>query len=82
MTTQFQQVEPLNDLHHDKIIAAFNELFITGGGQSDGNGDGTGDGGGYGWGNGNGYGDGTGGGYGNGWGYGNGKCPEEWLVGP
>lgn len=38
MKIQFQQVEPLNDLHHDKIIAAFNELFINGGGLTDGSG--------------------------------------------
>jgi hypothetical protein len=52
MTTQFQQDEPLNDLHHDKIIAAFNELFINRGGQSDGYGTGDGNGWGYGYGNG------------------------------
>jgi len=44
-------IEPINDLHHDKIIAAFNELFINRGGKQDG------------WGNGAGYGDGSGWGY-------------------
>jgi len=63
-------IEPINDLHHDKIIAAFSRLFIDGGGQSDGDGYG----GGYGWGYGDGDGDGDGGGYG--------KPPEEWRVEP
>lgn len=60
-------IEPINDLHHDKIIAAFSRLFIDGGGQSDGFGFGDGDGG-------RGYGNGYGGGYG--------KPPEEWRVEP
>jgi len=82
MTIQFQQVEPLNDLHHDKIIAAFSRLFIDGGGEEDGWGDGGGDGGGNGYGDGYGNGDGYGIGRGNGRGDGvfGGKSPEEWLV--
>jgi len=80
MTIQFQQVEPLNDLHHDKIIAAFNELFINWGGQSDGDGFGYDYGNGDGGGCGCGYGDIIGDGEGVGWG--NGKPPEEWIVKP
>jgi hypothetical protein len=74
MTLTFQQVEPLSNEHHDKIIAAFNRFFIDRGGQTDGGGDG-----GYGFGDGYGYGygSGDGGGYGNG--YGN-KIPEEWQA--
>ena len=68
MTLTFQQVEPLNDEHHDKIIAAFDMLFIVGGGEEDSYGDGYG---GYGWG------DGDGNGYGNG---GRHSFPEEWRV--
>ena len=67
MTITSQWVEPLNDEHHDKIIAAFNMHFIDRGGQPDGYGDGYGNG----YGNGNGYGGGSGGGD---------KCPEEWRV--
>ena len=88
MTLTFQQVEPLNDEHHDKIIAAFNKLFIDRGGKEDGDGDGSGDG--YGDGS-NGYGDGSNGwgdgsdgyGYGSGsGGYDGGGCnvPEEWQA--
>ena len=74
MTITSQWVEPLNDEHHDKIIAAFNMHFIDEGGQQDGNGSGDG----YGDDNDCGddddgvfhsYGDGNGG-----------KCPEEWRV--
>jgi len=61
-------IEPINDLHHDKIIVAFSRLFINGGGQPDG------------YGTGNGYSNGNGDGTGGGWG-GN-KCPEEWRVYP
>jgi hypothetical protein len=84
MTITFQQVEPIDESHHDKIIAAFSKLFINWGGQEDGCGDGWDNGGIYG-------GDGDGDGYGyNGDGYGDGlldingdaKCPEEWRVGP
>jgi len=73
-------IEPRNEQHGALIVAAFNNLFINRGGQSDGSGDGYGDGSGYG----DGYGDGTGYGYGTGGGYGDGtgKFPEEWLVGP
>ena len=80
MTITFQQVEPIDESHHDKIIAAFSKLFISWGGQEDGCGDGwdnggiyggDGDGDGYGWGNGDGYGDGFGD-----------EIPEEWRVGP
>ena len=76
-------IEPLDDTHGMLIVAAFNELFINWGGQSDGDGFGYnyGDGGGDGWGNGNGEGDREGDGWGNGWGNG-GKPPEEWLVKP
>jgi len=74
-------IEHLNDTHGMLIVAAFNELFINWGGQSDGDGDGDGygdrDGGGCGCGVGDLIGDGDG----DGWGYG-GKPPEEWLVGP
>ena len=69
MTLTFQQVEPLNDEHHDKLIAAFHMLFIDDGGQQDSYGDGDG---GYGWG------DGDGNGYGNG---GRHSFPEEWQAG-
>ena len=40
MILTFQQIEPISDEHHDKIIAAFNMFFIDGGGWPDGNGDG------------------------------------------
>ena len=74
-------IEPLDDTHGMLIVAAFNELFINWGGQSDGDGDGDGygdrDGGGCGCGVGDLIGDGDG----DGWGYG-GKPPEEWLVKP
>ena len=43
-------IEPLDEAHGMLIVAAFNNLFINWGGQSDGDGDG--DGGGYGDGNG------------------------------
>ena len=84
-------IEPLSDKHGALIVAAFNNLFINRGGQSDGwgggdgngDGDGWGDGGGYGGGDGYGYGYGDGGGYGNGDGDGWGdKLPEEWRVPP
>jgi hypothetical protein len=74
MTITFQQVEPIDESHHDKIIAAFNELFINSGGQSDGYGYGGCD---YGWRDG--WGDGWGNGGGDGYG---GEEPEEWHVGP
>lgn len=48
MTLTFQQVEPISDEHHDKIIAAFNMFFIDRGGQIDGYGFGNGYGNGYG----------------------------------
>ena len=88
MTLTFHQVEPLNDEHHDKIIAAFNRLFIDGGGQMDGAGNGyvygNGYGDGYGYGYGKGYGGGRGDGYGDGYGDGgctySGKCPEDWQA--
>lgn len=60
-------IEPRNDAHGMLIVEAFYNLFINGGGQSDGNGDG------WGWGYVC-YGDGDGGGFG--------KCPEEWRVEP
>ena len=61
-------IEPLNDEHHDKIIAAFNRFFIDRGGLANGYGDGSGDG----------YGDGFGDGV---TGYAlSSKCPEEWRV--
>jgi len=74
-------IEPCDEAHGMLIVAAFNELFINWGGQSDGDGDGDGygdrDGGGCGCGVGDLIGDGDG----DGWGYG-GKPPEEWLVKP
>ena len=75
-------IEPINDLHHDKIIAAFNELFINGGGQPDGTGYGDGDGLADGDGDGWGYGDGSVVGDGDGWGDGWGEFSEEWRVYP
>ena len=60
-------IEPLNDEHHDKIIAVFHMLFINRGGQPDGDGYGVF----HGYGNFN----GDGGGHGNG-----GKGPEAWQA--
>ena len=78
MTITSQWVEPLNDEHHDKIIAAFNRFFIDGGGLCDTETCG------WGYGNGNGEGDGFDDYYGDGKGGGgyafSGKCPEEWRV--
>ena len=71
-------IEPLNDEHHDKIIAAFNWFFMDGGGRPDGWGNGDGTGYGFGYGNGDGYGDG--GGRGAGWCNHGGKCPEDWQA--
>jgi len=70
-------IEPLNEAHGMLIVAAFNELFINWGGQSDG--DGCGYGGNGGFGNGDGFGNGNGFGDGDGCGYG--KPPEAWIVG-
>jgi hypothetical protein len=66
-------IEPVNERHGMLIVAAFNKLFIDGGGQPDGFGDGWN----HGWGNGGDGGDGgdDGDGYGD-----DGKCPEEWLA--
>ena len=95
MTLTFQQVEPISDEHHDKIIAAFNMLFIDRGGKEDscgygwGYGDGNREGNGYGYGSGDCWGDGDGRGYGDprgdgderGAGYNHGgKCPEAWQA--
>jgi len=61
-------IEPLDDTHGMLIVEAFYNLFINGGGQSDGNGYGDGD---------------CTGGYGNGDGSGGyGKPPEEWHAEP
>lgn len=73
MILTFQQVEPISNEHHDKIIAAFNKLFINKGGKEDGYGDGY---------SGPGlldgcYGTGRGGGFGDG---GSSYVPEEWRV--
>ena len=73
-------IEPLDDKHGMLIVAAFNELFINWGGQSDGDGFGYDYGNGDGGGCGCGYGDMVGDGNGDGWG--NGKPPEEWHVEP
>ena len=59
-------IEPINERHGGLIVAAFNKLFIDGGGQPDGFGDGWN----HGWGNG-----GDGGNDDD-----DDKCPEEWRV--
>ena len=68
----FLTIEPLSDRHGGLIVAAFNKLFIDGGGQPDGFGDGWN----HGWGNG---GDGGNGGNGDG-DDDDDKCPEEWRA--